>query len=95
VDVAAVVIDVASECARNRCSILSLVQNLFGLAGGPILTGILSDRYGLSFALAVVPAFSLLAAVLFVLAARTYVSDLRQAEGERAGTAAGLVPQPA
>ena len=94
--IAAVVIDVVHPSVRaTAASVLSLVQNLFGLAGGPILTGILSDRYGLSVALAVVPAFSLLAAVLFVLAARTYVSDLRQAEGERAGIPAGLAPQPA
>ena len=94
--IAAVVIDVVHPSVRaTAASVLSLVQNLFGLAGGPLLTGVLSDRYGLSFALAVVPAFCLLAAVLFVLAARTYVADLRQAEGKRADVASGLSPQPA
>ena len=68
---------------------------MFGLAGGPLLTGLLSDRYGLQFALAVVPAFCLLAAVLFTLAARTYVSDLRQARQEDTPQGSALAPQPA
>ena len=53
---------------------LSLTQNLLGLAAGPLLAGVLSDRYGLPFAMAVVPLFCLLAAALFMLAARTYES---------------------
>ncbi len=53
-------IDVVHPSVRaTAASILSLMQNLFGLAGGPLLTGVLSDRYGLQFALAVVPAFCL------------------------------------
>jgi MFS family permease len=79
--VSAVVLDVVHPSLRATAgSILSLVQNLFGLAGGPLLTGVLSDRYGLQFALAVVPVFCLLAAALFLLAARTYVSDLQQTQ---------------
>ncbi|MCC6196465.1 MAG: MFS transporter, partial [Burkholderiales bacterium] len=94
--IAAVVIDVVHPSVRaTAASVLSLVQNLFGLAGGPLLTGLLSDRYGLAFALTVVPTFCLLAAGLFTLAARTYIRDLRQAEGESAGATAALAPQPA
>ena len=53
----AVVIDVIHPALRaTAASILSLTQNLFGLAGGPLLTGVLSDAYGLQFALSVVPA---------------------------------------
>ena len=49
--VTAVVIDVVHPSVRaTAASVLSLVQNMFGLAGGPLLTGILSDRYGLQFA---------------------------------------------
>src|SRR6185295_10383146 len=93
--IAAVVIDVVHPSVRaTAASILSLVQNLFGLAGGPLLTGILSDRYGLQFALAVVPAFCLVAAACFALASRTYVSDLRQAEEARVRPDGALAPQP-
>ena len=54
-------------------------QNLFGLTAGPLLTGALSDLYGLPFALSVVPAFCVAAAAVFALAARTYVADLEAA----------------
>jgi MFS family permease len=59
---------------------LALTQNLFGLAAGPLLTGLLSDRYGLAFALSIVPLFCVGAACAFVTAARTYEADLRRAE---------------
>ena len=94
--ITAVVIDVVHPSVRaTAASILSLVQNLFGLAGGPLLTGVLSDRYGLQFALAVVPAFCLLAALFFALAARTYVADLKQLEEASSHTDGGLAPQAA
>jgi MFS family permease len=94
--ITAVVIDVVHPGVRaTAASVLSLIQNLFGLAGGPLLTGLLSDRYGLQFALAVVPAFCLLAAVFFALAARTYVSDLKQAAGDKPLFDGGLAPQTA
>jgi predicted MFS family arabinose efflux permease len=94
--VSAVVLDVVHPSVRATAgSVLSLVQNLFGLAGGPLLTGALSDRYGLQFALAVVPVFCLVAAAFFLLAARTYVADLRQAQGDRPHLDRGLSPQPA
>jgi MFS family permease len=90
------VIDVVHPSVRaTAASILSLIQNLFGLAGGPLLTGLLSDRYGLHVALAVVPAFCVLAAILFVAAARTYVSDLQQARRDADPDSHGLAPQPA
>ena len=76
----AVVIDVIHPGLRaTAVSILSLTRNLFGLAGGPLLTGALSDTYGLQFALSVVPVFCLLAAVLYVFASRTYEADLKSA----------------
>jgi predicted MFS family arabinose efflux permease len=86
--VCAVVVDVMHPALRaTAASILSLTQNLFGLAAGPLLTGVLSDAYGLPFALSVVPAFCLGAAVLFVIAARTYASDMKDAEAEEGGYA--------
>ncbi len=94
--ISAAVIDVVHPSVRaTAASILSLIQNLFGLAGGPLLTGMLSDRYGLQFALTCVPAFCLLAAILFALAARTYVFDLRQAQQVDAAERGAGALQPA
>jgi len=76
----AVVIDVIHPGLRaTAASILSLMRNLFGLAGGPLLAGALSDTYGLPFALSVVPLFCLVAAVLYLLASRHYEADLKSA----------------
>jgi predicted MFS family arabinose efflux permease len=94
--VAAVVVDVVHPGVRaTAAACLSLTQNLFGLAAGPLLAGLLSDAYGLPFALSVVPAFCMAAAVLFLFAARTYVSDLQAAEGTDDAQGGALNPQAA
>jgi predicted MFS family arabinose efflux permease len=73
----AVVIDVVHPRLRaTGASILSLARNLFGLAGGPLLAGLLSDKYGLAFAMAVVPLFCLVSAAFFMRATRTYARDV-------------------
>ncbi len=78
----AVVIDVIHPGLRaTAASILSLTRNLFGLAGGPLLAGVLSDAYGLQFAMSVVPLICLAAAAVFLLAARTYQADRRSVGG--------------
>jgi hypothetical protein len=64
----------------TAAAVLSLTQNLFGLAAGPLVAGLLSDAYGLPFALATVPVFCVLAAVVFTIASRTYLADLRRAK---------------
>jgi len=77
----AVVIDVIHPALRaTGASVLSLMRNLFGLAGGPLLAGALSDAYGLQFAMSVVPLFGLLAAAFYLVAARTYLADLKSVE---------------
>jgi predicted MFS family arabinose efflux permease len=87
--VAAVVVDVVHPAVRaTAASMLALTQNLFGLAAGPLVTGLLSDAYGLPAALSVIPAFSLVAAGVFLLAARTYVADLAHARAEERGSPA-------
>jgi len=93
----AVVIDVIHPGLRaTAASILSLTRNLFGLAGGPLLAGALSDAYGLQFAMSVVPVICLVAAGVFMLAARTYEADRRSIGGvEPALDANRLDPQPA
>ena len=76
-------------------SVLALFQNLFGLAAGPFITGVLSDAWGLTTALSVVPAFGALAAVAFALAARTYEADVaRAAQPLDETTHKGLAPLP-
>ena len=79
--VAAIAIDVAHPGLRaTACSVLSLAQNLFGLALGPVIAGALSDAFGIERALSVTPAFGLLAAVAFLSAARSYEADRTRAK---------------
>ena len=78
----AAVIDVTHPGVRSTgASILSLFQNLFGLALGPFVAGALSDSIGLEAALTITPLFGLIAVVCFVRAATTYqVDKARSAE---------------
>ena len=78
--VAAIVIDVIHPAVRvTGASVLALFSNLFGLATGPFIAGMLSDAWGLTAALTAMPAFGLLAALAFSFAARTYEADMRRA----------------
>jgi MFS family permease len=75
--VSAVVFDVIHPGVRaTGASVLSLFQNLFGLAAGPFIAGLLSDSIGLASALALMPAFCIAAALAFLVAARSYQADL-------------------
>jgi MFS family permease len=78
----AAVIDVTHPGVRSTgASILSLFQNLFGLALGPFVAGALSDSIGLEAALTITPLFGLIAVVCFTRAATTYqVDKARSAE---------------
>jgi MFS family permease len=67
-------------------AILSLANNVLGLAPAPIITGLLADAFGLSAALQLVPLVSLAAAGIFAIAKLTYHRDL-QLVGLRAGVA--------
>ena len=92
----AVVIDVIHPGLRaTAVSILSLTRNLFGLASGPLLTGALSDAYGLDVALSIVPLVGLVAAVVLVFASKTYERDLKQAANAEPPARNYLTPQPA
>ena len=76
----AVVIDVIDPALRaTAASIVSLARNLFGLAGGPLLTGALSDALGLRQAMAIVALFGLAAFAFFMAATRSYGRDLAAA----------------
>lgn len=97
--VAAVVIDVIHPGIRaTGASVMSLFQNLLGLAAGPLIAGVLSDAWTLEHALTAMPVFGILAAFGFMAAARCYESDLQQAaepsasEGANTGGAPSGVP---
>jgi predicted MFS family arabinose efflux permease len=94
--VSAVVTDVVHPGVRaTGLSVLALFQNLLGLAAGPFIAGVLSDAYGLERALSMIPAFGLLAALCFMLAARNYVADMHRVQDVRVRIDdAGLAPAP-
>jgi MFS family permease len=78
--VSAIVIDVVHPGVRaTGCSVLALFQNLFGLAIGPFIAGVLSDAWGLESALTVIPLFGALAAIAFLVAERSYDADKQRA----------------
>lgn len=75
--VSAIVMDVVHPGVRSTgSSVLSLFQNLLGLAAGPLITGILSDALGLQMAMAIMPVFGILAALSFIKASGSYVPDM-------------------
>jgi predicted MFS family arabinose efflux permease len=74
--VSAVVVDVVHPALRaTAISTMVVVQNLGGLAIGPVLAGWLSDRYGLTVALAAIPLLCVVAAGLFWYGSRFYERD--------------------
>ncbi|MEJ8847709.1 MFS transporter [Variovorax rhizosphaerae] len=77
--VSAVVIDVIHPGIRaTGASVLALFQNLFGLAAGPFIAGILSDAWTLEQALTAMPLFAVLAGWAFMRASRSYEPDLQR-----------------
>ena len=84
--VSAIVIDVTHPGVRaTGCSVLALFQNLLGLAVGPFIAGVLSDAWGLESALTAMPVFGVLAALAFLIAARSYAADKQRANGPLPG----------
>lgn len=91
--IASVVIDVVHPSVRSTgAAVLSLFQNLLGLALGPFVAGVLSDQFGLATALAVVPVFGALAALLFVHAARSYEAEVAALADVRLAADGGTTP---
>jgi MFS family permease len=78
--VAAVAIDVIHPGIRaTGASVVALCQNLFGLAAGPFITGVISDWWGLQTAMTVMPVFAVAAALAFIATARRYEPDMKRA----------------
>jgi len=61
-------------------SLCVIVQHILGSALGPPFIGALSDNYGLAKAMVVLPAFTFLAACLFMTASFFYVFDKQQVD---------------
>lgn len=79
--VSAIVIDVVHPAVRSTgSSVLALFQNLFGLAAGPFITGILSDALGLQTAMALMPMFGVFAALAFIKASASYETEMQSTE---------------
>jgi MFS transporter, Spinster family, sphingosine-1-phosphate transporter len=73
---AAVVLDVVQVGVHaTAMSLFVLVQNLFGLAMGPVLTGALADWWGLTAALSVVAGLGVVAATALWWGSRSYARD--------------------
>jgi MFS family permease len=84
--VTAVAIEVVHPGIRSTgASVLSLFQNLLGLAAGPFIAGWVSDAWSLETALTVMPAFGLLAAGLFMITSRCYEADLKRVDADLVG----------
>jgi MFS transporter, Spinster family, sphingosine-1-phosphate transporter len=74
--VAAVVADVVQPGLRaTAIATVSVAQNLLGLAVGPLITGLIADRYGLPTALTVMPTACGAAAIVFWYGSDRYVGD--------------------
>jgi MFS transporter, Spinster family, sphingosine-1-phosphate transporter len=87
---AAIVIDVIHPGVRSTgASVLSLFQNLFGLAAGPFIAGALSDAVGLNAALTLTPLSCIIAALSFMIAGKGYADDRLRA-GDVSGMPATL-----
>ncbi|MES2127160.1 MAG: MFS transporter [Pseudomonadota bacterium] len=57
-------------------AVLTLVNNLLGMAPGPFLTGVFADRLGLAGALALLPLMALASGLVFYTGKRSYAPDL-------------------
>jgi MFS family permease len=74
--VPAVAIDVVHPALRSTAgSMVAIVQNLFGLGVGPLVSGWLSDAFGLQTAMAMMSISCGFAAVLLVIGSRSYPAD--------------------
>ncbi|MBI5550645.1 MAG: MFS transporter [Desulfobacterales bacterium] len=78
---AAITQDVVHPGVRaTSYSFCVIVQHLLGSSMGPLFVGYISDRTNISTALAILPVFALVAALLFLAAAFFYEKDLARVE---------------
>ncbi len=60
-------------------AMVAVVQNLFGLALGPVIAGMLSDAFSLPIALTIMPVFCLASAAVLMAGSRFYAAELNAA----------------
>ena len=84
------VMDVTHPGLRSTgAAVHAFAINLFGLAVGPFLGGLISDHWGLSTAMATIPALGFLAAFVYWMSSRTFERDaLAAAEFKKDSTPA-------
>ncbi|MGO4391308.1 MFS transporter [Variovorax sp. M-6] len=88
----AIVMDVTHPAVRATVTATAVLgASLLGLAPGPFLVGVVSDWSDLKTALTVAPLMSLVAAVLFLLASRSYERDAARF-GQLTGADTAAVP---
>lgn len=76
--VIAIVLDVIHPAFRaTAAAFVALLGNL-GMAIGPLVVGMVSDRFGLQAGLTLAPIFSVLAAAVFLGCVRVYRADLQR-----------------
>ncbi|QNP47635.1 MFS transporter [Diaphorobacter aerolatus] len=74
------ILDVTHPGLRSTgAAVHAFAINLFGLAVGPFLGGVISDHWGLQTALSVIPAAGFLASIFYWRASRSYEADARMA----------------
>lgn len=70
------ILDVTNPGLRSTgAAVHAFAINLFGLAVGPFLGGVISDHWGLQTAMAVIPAAGFFAAFFYFKASRSYEAD--------------------
>jgi len=77
--VLSITLDVIHPAFRATAAAFTTLVGNLGIATGPFVLGVLSDRLGLKTALTLVPLFCIVAAYLFRVASRTYVADTARA----------------
>ena len=82
----AMVANLTRESIRSTAfGTLTLANNVLGLAAGPLVVGVLADRFGLVSAMALVPLAAVGALVALLVGRRAYPASLARVNG-RAGT---------
>ena len=78
--VVAITLEVIHPAFRATAAAFTALVGNLGMALGPFALGVLSDAYGLEGALVATPVFTVLAALLFLLARPIYRADRKRAE---------------
>jgi fucose permease len=82
----AIALDVAQRnVSATTVAVGYVITNLLGLGAGPLITGTLSDAYGLTTALIMVPAFGVVAAIALIAVLPLYDRDLAKVGAPGAG----------